>query len=63
MVQRGGCVSTARHPRRLVLPYAFAWVGHFFFEHNRPASFIYPTYSLLGDLRMFAGMATGEVPW
>lgn len=55
--------SWAKTVFALVLPYAFAWVGHFFFEHNRPASFIYPTYSLLGDLRMFAGMATGEVPW
>jgi len=35
-----------------ILAYAFAWVGHFFFEKNNPASFIYPSYSLMGDYRM-----------
>ena len=29
--------------------YGFAWVGHFFFEKNRPATFIYPLYSFIGD--------------
>ena len=29
--------------------YAFAWVGHFFFEHNRPATFTYPLWSFIGD--------------
>jgi len=29
--------------------YAFAWVGHFFFEHNKPATFQYPWYSFVGD--------------
>ena len=32
--------------------YAFAWAGHNFFEHNRPATFIYPVFSLMGDYRM-----------
>jgi hypothetical protein len=32
--------------------YGFAWAGHFFVEHNRPATFVYPTFSLLGDLMM-----------
>src|SRR5690349_24738424 len=32
----------------LVCGYAFAWVGHFFFEKNRPATFTYPFYSFLG---------------
>lgn len=43
----------------LLIGYSFAWVGHFFFELNRPATFIYPTYSLLGDFRMWFEMATG----
>ena len=33
--------------------YGFAWVGHFFFEKNRPATFSHPLYSLLGDWAMF----------
>ena len=35
------------------LGYGFAWIGHFFFEHNRPATFTYPFYSFLGDWVMF----------
>lgn len=41
--------------------YGFAWVGHFFFEHNRPATFQYPLYSLLGDWVMFKDMLTGRI--
>ena len=33
--------------------YGFAWVGHFFFEKNKPATFEYPFYSLMGDFVMF----------
>ena len=33
--------------------YAFAWVGHFAFEKNRPATFKHPLYSLMGDWRMY----------
>ncbi len=36
-----------------VIGYGFAWVGHFFFEKNVPATFTYPVYSLIGDWVMF----------
>lgn len=32
-----------------LIGYGFAWVGHFVFEKNRPATFQYPLYSFLGD--------------
>jgi len=44
-----------------VCGYGFAWVGHFFFEHNRPATFKHPFYSLLGDWVMFKDVLTGKI--
>jgi hypothetical protein len=41
--------------------YGFAWVGHFFFEHNRPATFKYPLYSFVSDWIMYAQILTGKV--
>jgi hypothetical protein len=46
-----------------VLGYGFAWVAHFFVERNRPATFTYLLYSLVGDFRMFADMVRGRVPF
>jgi hypothetical protein len=42
--------------------YSFAWVGHFFFEKNRPATFKHPFYSLLGDFVMYRDIILGRVP-
>lgn len=42
--------------------YGFAWVGHFFFEHNKPATFKQPIYSLIGDYVMFFQVITGKLP-
>ena len=41
--------------------YVFAWVGHFGFEKNKPASFKHPLYSLMGDFRMFWDILVGRV--
>ncbi len=43
-----------------VVGYSFAWVGHFFFEKNRPATFQYPLWSLMGDWRMFFETVSGK---
>ncbi|WP_105104252.1 DUF962 domain-containing protein [Microbulbifer pacificus] len=44
-----------------VAGYGFAWVGHFFFEHNRPATFKHPLYSLWGDFVMYKDMWLGNI--
>lgn len=44
-----------------IFGYGFAWVGHFGFEKNRPATFKNPFYSLLGDFRMFWDILVGRV--
>lgn len=45
----------------LVQGYAWAWAGHFFFEHNRPATFTHPLYSFLGDWVMWKEILTGKI--
>ncbi|MFA6986319.1 MAG: DUF962 domain-containing protein [Arenimonas sp.] len=47
----------------LLCGYGFAWVGHFFFEKNKPATFKYPFYSLAGDWVMYKDMLTGKIPF
>lgn len=44
-----------------LLGYGFAWVGHFFYEHNKPATFKYPFYSLMGDWVMYKDILTGKL--
>jgi hypothetical protein len=48
-------------PAALGCGYGFAWVGHFFFEKNRPATFRHPLWSLAGDWVMFADILRGRV--
>jgi hypothetical protein len=48
-------------PVALVPGYAAAWVGHFLVEHNRPATFKHPLWSLAGDYKMVALMLAGRM--
>ena len=45
-----------------VQAYGFAWFSHFFVEHNRPATWTYPTYSFFGDFKMFLQILTLQFP-
>ena len=47
----------------LLCGYGFAWVGHFVFEKNRPASFRRPLWSFMGDWRMYFEIWTGRIPF
>ncbi|WP_162428160.1 DUF962 domain-containing protein [Pontibacter pudoricolor] len=56
-------VSTGKFSWLLVVPvigYGFAWVGHFFFERNKPATFKYPFYSLASDFKLFFDILQGK---
>lgn len=60
--------ALARHDGRWVLAavacgYGFAWIGHYFFEKNRPATFQHPFYSLAGDWKMFMDILAGKLPF
>lgn len=59
-------IATAQPGLLLLAPvagYGFAWVGHYVFEKNRPATFKYPFYSLWGDFVMYKDMLTGKIPF
>ena len=44
-----------------IFGYGFAFLGHFFIEKNKPATFKYPLYSIMGDLVMFKDILIGRV--
>jgi hypothetical protein len=44
-----------------VIGYSFAWYGHFFVEHNKPATFGHPFYSLAADYVMVWKMISGRM--
>ena len=43
-----------------VIGYGFAWVGHFVFEKNKPATFKYPFWSLISDFKLFFEIVFGK---
>ena len=47
----------------LIAGYGLAWIGHFVFEKNRPASFQRPLYSFRGDWVMWRDMLRGKIPF
>jgi hypothetical protein len=56
LTRRGGLIALAP-----VLGYGPAWIGHFFVERNKPATFTYPLWSLMADFVMFAKMIDGTM--
>lgn len=58
-----GAVATGAFVWLLLVPvigYGFAWVGHLFFERNKPATFKYPFYSLASDFMLFFDILRGK---
>lgn len=58
MSNKGVMKSLTKAVSILLIAYGFAWVGHFYFEHNKPATFIYPLYSLIGDFKLWYEITT-----
>ena len=47
--------------RGIAAGYACAWVGHFFFEKNKPASLKFPLKSFASDFRMYGDVLRGNL--
>ncbi len=63
LVVLGLAISMAQYIWLAAIPvigYGFAWVGHFFFEKNKPATFTYPFYSLASDFILFFDLLRGK---
>lgn len=64
-VATAGYAVAARKPKLLalapVIGYGAAWIGHYFVEKNRPATFKHPLWSLIGDFKMAGMIATRQL--
>jgi len=50
-------------PAALLCGYGFAWIGHFVFEKNKPATFRHPLYSFVSDWIMYKDILIGKIPF
>tara|TARA_Y100001970_G_C13914600_1_gene690284 strand:- start:342 stop:650 length:309 start_codon:yes stop_codon:yes gene_type:complete len=48
-------------PIAFLIGYFFAWIGHFIFEKNKPATFKHPLYSFMGDWVMLKDIITRKI--
>jgi hypothetical protein len=44
-----------------VVGYGPAWIGHFVFEKNKPATFDHPVWSLMADFKMYGLALRGKM--
>jgi hypothetical protein len=53
-------LSALRLLSGVILAYGFAWIGHYFIEKNRPATFQYPLWSLISDFKLYFQILGGK---
>lgn len=59
-----GALITTNYLLLLILPvvgYGPAWYAHFFVEKNKPVTFQYPVYSLMGDFKLWFYFLIGKI--
>jgi len=54
-------LGTTHVARLLAAGYLLPWAAHFFIERNRPATFLHPTFSLLGDFKLLGLLLTNQI--
>ena len=48
-------------PIAFLIGYFFAWIGHFIYEKNKPATFKHPLYTFMGDWVMLKDIITRKI--